>query len=252
MAKTAPQNRYNFKALPLHYNYLRSLSLQTFDYVTGYRWYLYFPFMVFPKYKIIFLAVPRAGTSSLENALIPLLGHGLNLRLDRYKHTFRNYMRSCTRREAATKYSSYFKFTFVRNPWTRLYSCYLAKVRRSPNRHIRHLGLDQCRTFEDFVMRVCDIPDEHADEHFISQDYLLTYKENFLPDQVYRFETYTQDWQTLRQRLEQLSGIQLPDLPHIFKTKSNDYRREYSTRLVDLVGERYRADCNRFGYIYPG
>jgi hypothetical protein len=242
----------NLKALPLHYNKLRSLTLQTIDFATGYRWYLYFPFMVFPKYKIVFLAVPRSGTSSLEKALTPLLGNYLDLESDRYKHIFRHFMRSCTRREAATKYDSYFKFTFVRNPWTRLFSCYLAKVRRVPNRHFRLLGLDRCRTFEDFVMRVCDIPDEYADEHFMSQDYLLTYQGKFLPDQVYRFETYSEDWNNLRQNLEQQTGVELLGLPHIFKTKSDDFRREYTSRLVDLVGERYRADCNRFEYTYPG
>lgn len=252
MSLKNPNKLFNIKALPLYYNNMRSLSLQTVDFMTGYRWYLYFPFIVFPKYKIVLLAVPRSGTSSLEKTLTPLLGKDLNFESDRYKHTFRHYMRSCSCREVATKYSDYFKFTFVRNPWTRLYSCYLAKIKRNPNRRLRHLGLDQCRTFEDFVMRVCSIPDEQADEHFMSQNYLLTYKGNFLPDQVYRFETYVEDWKILRQHVEQKTGVKLLDLPHIFRTDSGDYRRAYSTRLVDLVGDRYRADCNRFGYTYPG
>lgn len=249
---TTPNKHFSFKALPLYYNNMRSLTLQSIDFLTKYRWYFYFPFIIFPKHKIAFLAIPRAGTSSLEHSLIPLVGTTLDLASNRYKNTFRHYMLSCSRREAATKYSGYFKFTFVRNPWTRLYSCYLAKIRRSPNRRLRHLGLDQCKTFEDFVMRVYDIPDEDADEHFMSQDYLLTYKGNFLPDQIYRFETYVKDWEKLRLRLERQTGVKLLDLPHIFRTESRDYRRAYSTRLVDFVGERYRADCSRFDYTYPG
>lgn len=250
---TESSNKYShINALPLYFNNMLSLTLQTFDFVTGYRWYLYFPFMVFPKHKIVFLAIPRSGTSSLGKSLIPLLGNSLDLASDRYRHTFRHYMRSCTRRGVATRYADYFKFTFVRNPWTRLFSCYLAKITRNQNRHIRHLRLDSCRTFEDFVLRVCDIPDEQADEHFMSQDYLLTYNGDFLPDQVYHFETYSEDWHTLRQLLEQQTGIQLHDLPHIFNTKSDDYRRAYTTRLVDLVGKRYQGDCKRFNYIYPG
>ena len=243
---------FNINALRLYYNNLRSLTLQTIDFVAGYRWYFYFPFIVFPEFKIVFLAVPRAGTSSLEFSLTSLLGKSLDLTSDRYKNSFRHYMRSCSRREVATKYSDYFKFTFVRNPWTRLFSCYLARIRKIPNRRLRHLELDQCRTFEEFVKRVCDIPDEHADVHFMSQDYLLTYNGNFLPDRVYRFETYTQDWLNLRQRLERQTGINLIDLPHIFSTKSDDFRRAYTSKLVDLVMQRYMADCKRFGYTYPG
>ena len=251
MSKENPCCQFNLSTLTLHLNHLRTLSLQAIDFVTDYRWHLYFPFMVFPKYKILFLAVPRSGTSSLEYTLTPLLGKGLNFELDRYKHTFRHYMRSCTQREAATKFSNYFKFSVVRNPWTRLFSCYLIKVRSKPNRHFQHLGLDKCRTFEDFVLRIYDIPDEQADTHFMSQDYLLTYKDTFLPDKVYCFETYNQDWENLRFYLKQLTGIQLLNLPHYYQTKSDDYRRVYSTRLVDLVGERYHADCKRFGYTYP-
>ncbi|MFC1837837.1 sulfotransferase family 2 domain-containing protein [Thermodesulfobacteriota bacterium] len=251
MSHKTQKKGFSFRALPLYYNNIRSLSLQTLDYVTGYHWHLYNPFMVFPKHKLAFLAIPRSGTSSIEKALLPLIGNNLDFELEQYKHTFRLYMRSCTRREVASKYNNYFKFTFVRNPWTRLYSCYLAKVQSYTNRHFRHLNLDKCRNFEEFVLRVYDIPDKQADEHFMSQDYLLTYKGNFLPDQVYRFETYTQDWKILKPRLEQITAVLLSDLPHYYKTKSDDYRNAYSTKLIDLVGERYQADCDRFGYTYP-
>ena len=233
-------------------NNLRSLTLQTLDYVTGYRLRLYAPFVAFPRYGIVFLAVPRSGSTSMEYALTPLLGTGLDFSLPRYQHTFRHYMRSCTPREVATRFDRFFKFTFVRNPWTRLYSCYLTRVRRRPNRYFRYHGLDRCGSFEDFVLRICDIPDPQADSHFISQAYLLTHDDRFLPDKVCRFETYREDCRRISNMIEQRTGIRLLELPHYYKTASEDYRKAYSSKLVDLVGNRYRGDCERFGYAYPG
>lgn len=160
-------------------------------------------------------------------------------------------MRSCGRRHVARYHGDWFKFTFVRNPWTRLYSCYLAKVGAYTNRHFQYLGLDKCRTFEEFALRVCDIPDERSDMHFMSQEYLLTYEGVFLPSRVYRFENFAEDWLDAKQRIEQETGISLHELPHYYKKRSERYREAYSTRLVELVGQRYQADCRRFGYVYP-
>jgi len=238
--------------LLLQWNNFRSLSLQSLNYATGYRWQLYSPFVAFPKHGIAFLAIPRAGSSSAEFALTPLLGSGLDLTLPKYKRTFRHYMHNCSRRTVARHYGDFFKFTFVRNPWTRLYSCYLAKVVSYTNRHLSHLGLDKCRSFEDFALRVCDIPDEQSDMHFMSQEYLLTFEGIFLPSSVYRFELYVEGWQDAKERIEKQTGIQLNNLSHYYKSDSEHYKRAYSTRLVELVGERYRGDCERFGYTYPG
>lgn len=235
------------------FNNIRSLTLQTLDFASGYRRHLYYPFIVFPRHEIVFLAVPRSGSTSMEFALTPLLGSGMNFQSTRLKdHKFRHYMRSCNPREVATRYARFFKFTFVRNPWTRLYSCYLTRVRIKPNRYFRYFGLDRCRNFEDFVLRVCDIPDENADSHFISQSYLLTYNDRFLPDRVFRFESYADGFQESRRMIKEKTGISLLEMPHYHKTASRDYRNEYSTRLVDLVGKRYQADCDRFGYTYSG
>ncbi len=233
------------------FNNLRSLALQTMDFVTNYRWHLYSPFVAFPGHKIVFLAVPRAGTTSLEFSLTPLLGPGLDFTAPRYEHTFRHYMYSCTRRQAATRFSDCFKFTFVRNPWTRLYSCYLTRVVTKPNRYFRRFGLDKCRRFDDFVRRVCEIPDERADKHFVSQDYLLTYGGAFLPDAVYRFEAYRQDCQTVRKIIENRTNVRLLDIPHYYPSDSDAFHQAYTPELIDRVGSRYRADCERFGYRYP-
>ncbi|MEW6077392.1 MAG: sulfotransferase family 2 domain-containing protein [Thermodesulfobacteriota bacterium] len=246
------QNNLTPAALIQQFNNARSLTLQTFDYVTGYRLRSYSPFVVFPEFGIAFLAVPRAGSTSLEFSLLPLLGNGLNFQSARYVHKFRHYMRSCKAGEVATTYTNFFKFTFVRNPWTRLYSCYLTRVLNKPNRYFRHFKLDQSKNFEDFVARVCDIPDAYADPHFISQDYLLTYKGVFLPDQVYRFETYSRDFEAVRKIIEDRTRIKLYDIPHYYQMKSDEYVRAYTTKLVDRVEKRYRADCIRFGYVYPG
>lgn len=251
MSTERPHKAPALASVPLVANNAHSLALQFLDYATRYRWKFHSPFVVFPKYGIAFLAIPRSGTTSLRYALTPLLGLGLDFEAPKYRHTFGHYMRSCSRRAAATKYSGFFRFTFVRNPWTRLYSCYLAKIRTKSNRNLRHLGLDQCRSFEDFALRVCDIPDERADPHFASQSHLLSYRGKFLADEVYHFESYIEDWRRVRHRIEAQAGIPLKEIPHYYRMSSEDYLHVYSDDLADRVGRRYRGDCERFGYTYP-
>lgn len=244
--------KFRLDALPLLVNNARSLLRQSIDYASGYRLKLYYPFVVFPRHRIAFLAVPRCGTTSVRFALTPLAGRGLDFTRYRYRNTFGHYLRTCTPREAAGRYSGYFRFTFVRNPWTRLYSCYLAKVRAKSNRHFRRLGLAQCRTFEEFALRVCDIPDDKADPHIQSQDAMLTYRGSFLPDRVYRFERFLEEWRLARREIESRSGIALAELPHYYPMETDRFCEAYTDRLADLVGERYKADCVQFGYEFPG
>jgi hypothetical protein len=46
--------------------------------------------------------------------------------------------------------------------------------------------------------------------------------------------------------------IGAPDvsLPHVRRSKGEDYRERYSPELRDLVGERYARDIELFGYRF--
>lgn len=71
----------------------------------------------------------------------------------------------------AMKDDMYF-FSFVRNPLTRLYSCYRDKVYNARQRRkqctLSPYGIDFGMSLDDFIIRVAEIPDNQANDHFRS------------------------------------------------------------------------------------
>jgi hypothetical protein len=147
------------------------------------------------------------------------------------------------------------RFSFVRNPFDRLVSCYRGKIifartpkTRTPLYHDYFFALPVNISFADFAQRVSRIPDALADSHFKSQYALLYSGEELQVDYVGKFEQLDRDWQPIAEKY-QLD----PLLSHANVSKNkpgcqSDYRLYYTEALVKLVYERYRKDVHLFGY----
>ena len=143
-----------------------------------------------------------------------------------------------------------FTFSFVRNPFTRLLSCYRDKVLYPraadwPYLYDREgLCFPIDGSFADFVEWVAAIPDVAADRHFKSQAYSLYESDHCLVDWIGRIETIHDDWHTVAERCD------LPrTLAHRKKQQvSLSLGEAYDARLVEQVRQRYAADFERFGY----
>jgi hypothetical protein len=148
---------------------------------------------------------------------------------------------------------SYYTFTFVRNPFERLYSCHKSKYIADKQKYNRPiLDFDYYLLgffkkdpgFRKFVKRVSKIHDRFSDRHFKSQ-YALIYKNNFKkPDYVGRYETLREDFETVRSKYD------LDELPHLNKSreKDNSWMDNYDQELIDIVYKRYKKD---FDTWYP-
>ena len=107
--------------------------------------------------------------------------------------------------------NKYFKFAFVRNPLTRLVSCYRDRVLYTgPNEdlsdyYFSDLPYDipaNC-SFADFVHRIAKIPDHYADRHFKSQSHSLFSKgKNLEPDFIGRFEDLQAGWTKIANKFD--------------------------------------------------
>lgn len=150
-----------------------------------------------------------------------------------------------TRKMAA----KYFLFAFVRNPATRLYSCYLDKLvkpgREGKETSLRRYGMTADMTFDEFVHAVCAIPDDRSDKHFRSQHHHLFDGDGKLVHFIGKFESLNEEWRALMEQIplgeplpvERSSGAGdgLENLP-----LSKAGRRQ----LLD----RYRKDVDLLGY----
>jgi hypothetical protein len=137
---------------------------------------------------------------------------------------------------------SYFKFTFVRNPWDRIVSVYSNK---DPHlcQFARSRGIElEGTSFDDFVARTMDL--DHA--HLRSQaDYIIGESGEHLIDFVGRWERLDQDFAEICERI----GTPLA-LPKENVSRRSHYRDYYSASSKNMIAVRYKADIEMFDYDF--
>ena len=155
------------------------------------------------------------------------------------------------------RYPNHLVFSFVRNPWSRLVSTYQHKILAESvcDRYYHngvHRGFVKAgfpfragMPFEEFAEFVCTLPDVKAEKHLKSQSHFVVHRGVLVPDYLGRFENIAHDWEELCRRL----GATIA-LVRYNRTHGPPYPTFYTPRLVNLVGDRYREDVERFGYQY--
>ena len=166
----------------------------------------------------------------------------------------------------------YFLFTFVRNPWDRIASCYRNKIFsrfwRNDNLgdlnslKINGMGIHKSErsepvTFKEFLLYLNENKDSlYKNEHWAPQASLVdTDKLDF----VGRLETLDKDWKYVCEKI----GIEYKTIGNLNSTKLED---EYSYRefyeeiewipskekqfCIDLVNEIYKEEIEKFNYKY--
>ena len=149
-------------------------------------------------------------------------------------------------------YDDYFRFTFVRNPWDRLVSCYSNKIVGRKDSSVlwnyNYANLDQM-SFEKFVRFVYGLPDQYADGHIKSQtDMFDPSKMDFIG----RFENFSEDLACVIDRC----GLKV-DKDRICATKRmksdhKPYTEYYTEKTKQLIEQRYQADVLAFNYRFGG
>ena len=161
--------------------------------------------------------------------------------------TVLNVLRTCTEPDADEHYLPYypsrhlehFKFSFMRNPWDRLVSCYKDKV-------WGELLFPECwgkdfNYFVDFVSRQ-DL--RRCDPHFRIQASLFPLKDM---DHIARFEDFPKEFDYIINQKLQLNS----ELPHINKTKyEQPYTEFYDDRKRKIVAELYKEDIALMSYAF--
>lgn len=155
-----------------------------------------------------------------------------------------------TKKEAQN--SDYFKFTFVRNPFSRLVSCYKDKYGNNERDKRETIGvfdryllgiIKRNKGFDHFVKMVNFIPGRLAEGHFLSQ-YLLIYTGNkkSIVDYIGKFENIEDDFDALKRRFS------LEALPHFNKTSGDNWMDYYTIKTANIVYKKYKKDFLSFDY----
>lgn len=136
-------------------------------------------------------------------------------------------------------YNNYFKFTFVRNPWARVFSWYKNVMRDEV--HLKRFRLDENCTFKDFL-------NSHIGQFEIKpQLYWILDKKKRMPmDFIGRFENLKQDFEFVADQI----GLQEYSLPRLIQGSGEKYTQHYDARMRDNVFEFYREEIKMFKYEY--
>ena len=218
--------------------------------------------MISHQYKCIFIHIPKTAGTSIEKKLdhftelkdgvqdhrpvkliepytlsevVRGVGTGNKSKKAKYE-LIRNYFRPLLTR---SQYKTYFKFTFVRNPWDRVYSWYKNVLRYEPHQQSLGIGLD-C-SFEDFLLKY--------GKQWALQPQLTWIKRRdgrIEMDFIGRFENLENDFAYVAEKI----GLENCELPQMLVSNNERYTKSYDSRLIDFVGEKYREEIELFGYKF--
>ena len=191
----------------------------------------------FYKTKTIFIHIPKtAGVSLLRSIYgdVTLTGH----RTYHFNSLVLNLLEF-----------DYFSFSFVRNPYDRLYSTYMFLRNGGMNRHdvlVYENFLSRYNDFEDFVMNGLNHKVINNIIHLKPQhQYICDSNGCILVDFVGRFENLEQDVELLSKKLKRKIM-----LPHYNFNKKRNYRDVYTKQMINKVCQFYQKDIDIFGYVF--
>jgi hypothetical protein len=191
----------------------------------------------FNKRKIIFIHMPKTAGISLVKSIfgdVTLEGHRS---VSFYKQVF------------GSRYSDFFTFTIVRNPWDRLYSSYKFLQKGGINIHDKnafetHLSI--YKDFEDFVLNGLNEKIIWEIMHFIPQhEFICDKNGKIIVDYVGKFEN-------LNKVVDKINDILKSEfkLEHHNKTNKKDYKDIYTTEMIVKVNQIYQKDIDIFEYNF--
>lgn len=220
------------------------------------------------SYKFIFIHIPKAAGTSITNFLSKLtnwcdleiggtaFGERIQplyrSRFGLYKHAPASHVINILGRK---EWSKFFVFTFVRNPFTRIYSIYNFSKKWSDIPEKYKNFFQDCDTFEDFVMSDILEKDPGYDNIFFPQVFWITDSPNFrrskniIVDYVGKVENLKSDLINILEIIGANKLIRdLDTLPHLNKSNSFDVSVYENPKVVDRVRNLYKIDFETFGY----
>jgi len=213
--------------------------------------------MVSHALKCIFVEIPKTGSSSIRSIIghspaphvnICQIAHDMQRQWTHYGGAWNDIMAGLylwlpeewRKARGLAQFQSYFKFSFVRNPWDRVVSLYLRQ---------EGLQMRERMTFDEFVgwIRYSSSTCIHPTPHVNQLDWLVDPHGNLLVDFIGRFEHLEEDWRTVAGKL----GVS-PLLPHKKRNadKTRHYTDYYSEATKQIIAQKFRTDIDYFGYQF--
>ena len=208
--------------------------------------------MIFHNYKTIFIHIPKAGGTSIENLLWPdistrthsdlwmgfILPHFNKYQTGGLQHLLAKQVKE---EVGSLFFDTYYKFTIVRNPWIKAVSQYVYILGREDLKKFIHMKSDA--SFLEYLSLIIKI--EHV--QWKSQiDFIIDNNGDQLVDDYFKLEEIEQNYEKLSSKI----GINFHKLSHANKGNYSSYKDFYTKESIEMVSEIYKKDINYFRYEY--
>ncbi len=191
----------------------------------------------FDKHRALFIHVPKSAGRSIVRGLFDVRS---------VEHAPADWYQLLD----PQKFDTYFKFTFVRNPWDRAVSAYTYLMQggsAASEEDQQWSGfVGGFESFDDFACQW--ITPENVMRYALFTPQVEYLKDSFGRidmDFIGRFETLAADFNTVAERL----GVDA-SLPHINSSREQRYQDFYSDGSREAVASAYAEDINRLGYRF--
>ena len=203
-------------------------------------------YISFPSIGLSYCRIPKNANSSVKLALrkaLQLPNTGIAAAKDQYWRKLPDdRVRFETARAAAhARYE--ICFAVIRDPATRIASCYRNKIvvprEGKLMTSLSRLGFRKEMSLSDFVAQACALPDCITGVHLRSQAHYVLHQRELVPNRLLLFEHLQEDWEQLRADVRSRLGLALGPLR--VANRSEALPRLDST-LRRKLEARYAAD----------
>lgn len=143
-----------------------------------------------------------------------------------------------------------FVFSFVRNPWSRLFSAYTFLFSGGFNFYddiFCKLFLKKYNTFEKFIKEWLIKGNLYSYIHFIPQyEFLVNMEDKIDLDFIGNFESIDDDFQ----KVVDITGFGKKLEKHNVTKRKKRYKDVYDQEMIDIVRNLYKKDVEIFGYEF--
>ncbi|MGK5092454.1 sulfotransferase family 2 domain-containing protein [Deltaproteobacteria bacterium TL4] len=142
-------------------------------------------------------------------------------------------------------FNQFYKFAFVRNPWDWQVSMYHFIIKET--NHINHELVKSMAGFGDYLKWIVSTPKNPYAKGAtpFQKDMLIDQEGKIIVDFIGRYESLTQDFQKVCQKLQLNSA-----LPFINQSAHRDYKLYYNDETKKMVEEYFKEDIELFGYTF--
>jgi len=210
--------------------------------------------MINDKYNFIYIHIHRTGGLSLEKMFKAHQGD-------------HRYVKEYIKEITYEKYKTYFSFSFVRNPWDKIVSCYFYHRNNLIDEELKKMNntwpkwKSDIYNFDDWIKLLPEIKDCNSFQgnhdlflfnpiNYTNQIQMLKNNKGEIDvDFIGRMENYESDWKFISEKLDIKEEKKL--VHYNATEREKDYRIYYKkTETIEIVRNWHEEDIRYFNYEF--